>query len=183
MSVYYINPIINIIPNKFENIMENLINEISNLFMDNKNLIINNNYQNSTSSIMKVLINYLKIYKFYNYNIKNINVQIYNKSIDVIINIIINISKTYFSYTISSWINFYFGIRTLNNIPIVYNGMSSDQQKELNTSIINGKLYFNNNIELIEFNYKKGMILKKELCSCVINNCNSSFNYIITIFW
>lgn len=181
MSVYYINPIIKIIPNKFENIMNNLINNISNLFMNNKDLIIEINYQESTQSIINILIKYLKIYKFYEYNIKYINLQIYNKTIDVIINIKVNISKSYFSYSISTWKEFYFGI--LINIPVVYNAMSYIQQQELNTSIINGKLYFNNNIELFELNNKTGMILKKELCSCEINNCNSSFNYIITIFW
>ena len=181
MSVYYINPTIKIIPNKFENIMDNLINEISNLFVDNNNLIIQSNYTKSIFDIVKVLINYLKIYKFYDYDIKNIYVQIYNKSIDVLININVNISKTYFMYTTSTWNEFYFGIVDL--IPIVYNALSNNQQMELNVSILNGEFYFYNNINLIELNYKKGIILKKKYCSCIINNCNANFNYIITLFW
>ena len=181
MSLYYINPTIKIVDNKFENIMNNLINEISNLFMTNKNLIIEVNFKQNILSILKVLRNYLKIYKFYEYNISNIYIQIYNKSIDVIINIKVTITKTYFLYLSNFWDDFYFGI--LFDIPIVYDKLSFEQKNVLNTSIINGNLYFNNNIDLIDINFKKGMILKKETCACDTIDCNISFNYIITIFW
>ena len=181
MSVYYINPTIQIVDDKFENIMNNMINEISNLFMTNKFLIIDINFQQSILNIMKILIYYLKLYKFYEYNITNIYVQIYNKNIDVIINIKVTISKTFFLYESNSWDKFYFGISF--DIPVVYNELNPVQKNELNTSIINGNLYFNNNIDLIGVNFKKGIILKKETCACVTNNCNITFNYIITIFW
>jgi hypothetical protein len=181
MSVYYINPSIQIVDNKFENIMNNIINEISNLFITNKFLIIYINFQQSTLNIMKILIYYLKQYKFYEYDITNIYVQIYNKNIDVIINIKVTISKTFFVYESNSWDKFYLGIS--NDIPLVYNELNPVQKNELNTSIINGNLYFNNNIDLIGVNFKKGIILKKERCVCVTNDCNISFNYIITIFW
>ena len=180
MTVYYINPKINI-SNKFENIMINLINEISNLFVNDRNLIILENYQNTILDILAIVVKYLKIYKFYDYGIKNLYIQIYNKAIEVLIYVKINISKSYFKYINNSWYEFYF--RTSINLPIVYDEMNNDQQNDLNTSIINGNLYFNNNIILSQTELTKGMILKKETCECNINNCNTTLNYIITIFW
>ena len=181
MTVYYINPTIKIIDNKFNNIMDNIINEISNLFVNNKNLIIEINYIKSIIDIIQVLIRYLKIYKFFEYGIENINIQIYNKTIDIVINIKIIISKKFFIFISNTWNELYFSSST--NVPIVYNELSNEQQNELNMSIINGNLYFNNNVDLTILNFTKGMILKKESCACIINNCNTTFNYIITIFW
>ncbi len=179
MTVYYINPT-NKILNKFENIMNNLINDISKIFVNNRNLIIYDNYQDSISEIMSVVIKYLKIYKFYEYDINNIYIQIYNKTIDVVINLNVNISKSYFTYTSSSWDQLYFEI--LNNIPVVYEAMDYDQKNELNNSIINGNLYFKY-IDLNQLNFNRGIILKKEICDCIVNNCNTTFNYIITMYW
>ena len=186
MTVYYINPK-NKILNKFENIMNNLINEISNLFVNNRKLIISNNYQDSILEIILVITKYLKIYKFYEYNINNIYIQIYNKTINVIIDIKINISKSYFSYISSYWNQLYFD--TLTVIPVLYEAMNDSQKNELNNSIINGNLYFKY-IDLNQLNFNKGIILKKEICdcdinncNCDINNCNNTFNYIITMFW
>jgi hypothetical protein len=179
MTIYYISPSVKIL-NKFDNIMNNIINDISNLFVTNRNLIISDNYDKTILEIISVTVKYLKIYKFYEYGINNIYIQIYNKTIDVIINIKFNISKTYFSYIANSWSQLYFG--TLTNTPVIYEAMDNNQKKELDMSIINGNLYYLN-IDLNPINFNNGIILKKETCDCDKNNCNITFNYIVTIFW
>jgi hypothetical protein len=171
MSVYYINPTVQIVSNKFENIMNNLINNISNLFLNNRNLIIEENYNGTIKNIMEIVTSYLKIYKFYDFDIKNIFIQIYNVNIFVVINLKIILSKSYFTFIYDPWKQFYLGLE--DNFPIVYNGLNLLEQQTLNNSIINGDLYLNN-IVLIEPNLKKGIILKNE---------SINTDYITTLFW
>lgn len=181
MSIYNINPTIDIIDNKFKNIMDNLIDDISNIFITNLNLVNKSNYNLAIISILKVLRKYLKLYKFYSYNIKNIYIEIYNKDIDVVIYVNTLISKASYLVGSSYWEEFYFGLN--KKTPIVYDNLSLTQRDELRRSILDGNFYFYDDIIIADPKYETGIILKKKYCSCEISNCNINSNYIITIYW
>lgn len=181
MSIYTINPSIDINDdNDLKIIMDNLTNDISNLFITNKNLIIVENYKLVIFSMLKVLSNYLKLYKFYKFDVKNIYIQIYNRNIDVVLYIYTNISNTFYRFITSTWEELYF--KTKENTPIVYDKLSQLQKDELRTSSIAGTLYFYDNI-ILDNQYNNGIILKKQNCYCTNTNCNINSNYIITVYW
>lgn len=187
MSVYYIDPNIDVNEFNFKEIMDSMTNDISNLFTYNRNLIVRSNYNNTIDEIVNVVSKFLKVYNFYNNQIKNINIQIYNSNIEVIINVEFIIYETFFIYKKSDWEGFYNGF--INKNPIVYKSLDVNKKKELRISLVNGNFYMYDDIE-IELQVKEeiinneGIILKKELCTCEnIKNCNIDYSYIITVYW
>lgn len=185
MSIYYINPTISVNEINFNNIMDNLTNNISQIFIYNKNIVNSYNYNLCLSSIIQILENYLKLYEFYVYGIENINIEIYNIKINVVIYISVNISKTFYNLQKSTWYEFYNG--NINKNPIVYYGLNLNQRQELNLSIVNGNFYMYDNVnldtDLLEHIYSQGIILKKKSCLCKNINCNENSDYIITVYW
>ena len=176
MSIYFINPNIIVTDLNFKEIMDNMTNTISKLFVYNRNLIKQNNFNTTTNEIINILSKFLKIYKFYDYGKKNINIQIYNLNIDVIININFLIYKTFYTYENNSWESFYSG--TLKITPFVYYGLDQTKRQELRISLINGDFYMYDNVTL-EIPLNEGIILKKKYCACENNNnCNINYNYI-----
>lgn len=181
MSIYYINPKITVNDLNFKEIMDNITNDISKLFIYNRNLIDQNNYNYAIYQIIDVISKFLKIYNFFDYDIKNMCVQIYNLNIEVIINIQMILYKTFYIYNNSKWDTFYTGNETLK--PIVYYNLDSTQKQELRLSLLNGNFYMYDNIKL-ELPLNEGIILKKKSCLCETKNINNyNTNYIITVYW
>lgn len=181
MSLNYINPNIVVDEFNFKEIMDSIANDISNLFNYNENLIQQNNYITIVNQIIYTVGSYLKIYMLFDYNKKDITVQIYNSNIQVIINIKFYIFKTFYTYQKSNWESFYTGLLKLN--PIVYYSLDFAKRQELRISLVNGNFYMYDNVELI-LPLSKGIILKKNICTCEnMNNCNLNYSYIITIYW
>jgi hypothetical protein len=181
MSIYYIYPNITVNDLNFKEIMDNMTNNISNLFVYNKNLIEPNNYNYLIDQIIYVVSKFLKIYNFFDYDKKNIYIDICNSNINVIMNIHIKIYKSFYTYQKTMWEQFYNGI--INKSSVVYNNLDLNQKQELRISLINGNFYMYDNIKL-ELPYDEGIILKKKSCTCEnINNCNFNYNYIIIIYW
>ena len=166
MNVYNINPNIIITNDSISNIMLNLTNDISNNISVNTNIIIENQYLKVVNIIFNTIIKYLKIYKFSVFNIHNICVEIYNKNINTVIYEYFTITNYYYFFTNSKWINFFKGL--IYNPSIVYDNLNIEEKKKLNYSIVNGELYFLDNITFnYNLNQATGILLKK-LCSC---NC------------
>ena len=181
MSVYYINPTVDVNDLNFKEIMDTMTNDISNLFTYNRNLIEQNNYIFAVNNIIIIVSNYLKIYNFYDNDKKNINIQIYNLNIEVIINIEFKIFKTFYTYQKSNWERFYNG--NIKDNPIVYYGLDLSKRQELRISLINGNFYMYDDVKLL-FPLDEGIILKKKLCTCEnINNSNIYYSYIVTVYW
>jgi hypothetical protein len=203
MSIYFINPSVKINSLNFKEIMVNMTNDISYLFVVNRNLIEEYNYNTTVNEIVNVMSKFLKIYNFYEYthlkniynkNItsdkvfgKNINIQIYNSKIEVVIDINFIIDETFYAYQKSKWEQFYYGYE--KKVPIVYHGLDNDNKRKLRISLVDGNFYMYEDV-LIPIVYNgnqvlyEGNILKKKLCACENNgNCNINHSYIITIYW
>lgn len=180
MSLYYIAPSRTISDINFKNIMFNLTNDISKIFVNNKQIIVENNYDLCLNSIVEIINNYLKLYEFYNYGIENINVEIYNNKINVIMYVYVIIYKYYFQLQKSSWTTFYNG--NIDKQPLVYYNLNDNQRQELNISIVNGDFFMYGNIQIVD-DFDEGIILKKKKCVCDSNNCTINSDYIITIYW
>lgn len=184
MTTYIINPTKIITGNNFNNIMINLIQDISTIFTSNLKLIEQQNYKNTIELILQIFYKFLKIYNFYDYNIKNINMELLNKNLEVVIIINIIITKSYFITMNSSWLQFYFG--KINKTSIVYSNLPPTQKNILNVSILNKDFYFYQ-VDLTNYNFQQGIILKNKYCSCdnnytCDNNCKY-YDYIITLYW
>jgi hypothetical protein len=146
---------------------------------------------NSIKKITYITTKYLKIYKFAQTGINNINIEIYNNDLDMVIYIYFKITQYYFTIDVSSWINFY------NNLIIypiiVYNNMNLIEKNELRQSIANGEFYLNDNISFtVDTQLSHGILLKNKYdlknnnCSCQSSNGNL-YNlptiYITTVYW
>jgi len=176
MTIYYINP--NYDFYDIIIIMDNLANDIATNINQFNNIVQQKIYNNLLQKIIFIVSNYLKIYKFYSNNITCINVQIYNKNINVVTYIVFSIQKNYFFINSTNWYNFYNGL--LNIEPLVFNNLSIQQKEILSYSIINGDFFMINNLN---FTYNlqliNAIILKKKNSY----NISSISNYIVTLFW
>jgi hypothetical protein len=188
---YRINPNTIINPDILKNIMVNLSSDISYVLEPNVYIVNENVYLDSIKKISYITIEYLKIYKFAEAGINNINIEIYNKNLDMVMYIYYKITKYYFTIDVSSWINFY------NNLIIypiiVYNNMNLIEKNELRLSIANGEFYLNDNISFtVDTQLSYGILLKNKYdlknnnCSCQSSNGNL-YNlptiYITTLYW
>lgn len=182
MTTYIINPTKIINPDNFNNIMTNLIQDISKLFTSNLKLIEQSNYKNTTMMILQIFYKFLKIYKFYDYNIKNINMELLNKNLEIVIGINIIINKTHFMTMNTTWLQFYFG--KINKSSIVYYNLPSEQKNLLNLSILNKDFYFYQvDMTNPNYSYKQAFILKNKYCP-LTNICSCEYyDYIITLYW
>lgn len=192
MSYYSINPQININQENIKIIMSELIKNISESIKTIFNIIIKLEYIKMLDIINNILNNYLKIYKFYDYGITNIDIQIYNQNINSVMFIYVKLGDLNYYSIYSDWYNFYNGI--YNEQPkIVYQALTQQQKNELINSIVSDKLYF---IDEIIFSYKNvpaiGILLKLQdmMCDCItktnnaLNNKNiNKYVYINTIYW
>lgn len=178
MGVYSINPKTKIGVNNILNIMIQLLMDINdsmqyNIIDENKYLIVINN-------VNTILNNYLKIYNYYNYGIKNMFIQIYNQSIELVLYVNITLDKyKYYNFN-STWNNFITGLYN-NQIKIIYQELTLQEKNDLRYAIISGDIYY---ISKIDFIYNgtntSGIIIKPKM------NYNVSYNnmiYIYTVYW
>ena len=197
---YHINPETNITQNTFKNIMVNITTNISYLFGPNVYVVNQSVYLNLIKKIIYQVTKYLKIYKFANFGITNINVEIYNKDINLVLYVYFKITEFYYYVNSSDWYSFYNGIFN-SNPTVVYNNMNLVEQNELRYGIASGKFYINDNVNFtIDTKSSTGILLKNEYdsddnsCSCnssYITNSNDSGNlntnssnvYITTLYW
>jgi hypothetical protein len=178
MTIYSINPKIEITANNIKNIMINLINEISKSIINIYNIVIPSEYNLLIKNITDITNNYLKIYNFKDSGIQFINIQIYNQNINIIAWVTINlISKYNYIQLNSSPINFLNNSITVN-FTNIYNKLSLDQQNNLRKSIISGDLYFLDDINLME----NAILLKLNNNNCL---CDTPYNYtyITGLYW
>jgi hypothetical protein len=201
MTVYSINPQSKINPNNIINIMMQLTNNISNSIKSIKNIILESKYNLIIDEINQILNDYLKIYYFYDFGIKNIYVQIYNQNINLVIFVNIIIEQFKYTNNTSIWEHF-FKNKYYNNPKIVYEQLDNQQKNDLRYSIISNKLYLVDNILFTYDNLiTNSIILKpKYNYSNDCNNCNNcndcncqytygtniqnnNYSYVTTVFW
>lgn len=191
MPIYSINPKLNINSENIMNIMSQLIYDISKSINSIYNIVIYEQYILMINNINDILNNYLKIYYFLKYNIKNIYVQIYNQNINLVSEIHINIIPYKYININSNWESFVKGIY-YNSNKIVYSQLDVLQKNNLRYSIISGDLYFIDNIVFTYNNLNTiGMLIKPVMnndCSCNTNTysnnqTNNNYCYITTLYW
>ena len=186
MTIYSINPQSNVDLNNIYNIMTQLTNDISESIKSQYNIIIETQYILMIQNINQILSNYLKIYYFYGFNIRNIYVQIYNQNINLVSYVNIKIFPFKYNNITSSWNNFYNNIYYMMS-KYVYNELDTIQKNDLRYAIISNKLYFIDNIIFTYNNlFTKGVILKPiyDKCHCeytIQSNCHNC--YITTVYW
>lgn len=140
------------------------------------------------NNINEILNNYLKIYNFLNFNIKNIYVQIYNQNINLVSEVKINIIPYKYININSVWETFVNGLYYDSN-KIVYMELNDIQKNNLRYSIISGDLFFISNIDFLYNDLNTiGMIIKQGSNNIVNCNCNNShtnndYCYITTLYW
>ena len=185
MTFYFINPLFDVNANNIINIMTQLINDISTSITPIYNIVLEEQYVLMISDINQVLNNYLKIYNFNSFGIKNIYVQIYNQIINLVAFVNINIYPFKYKNDISNWDKFFFGKYDVIT-KVVYNELTSLQKNDLRYSIISDKLYF---IDDILFTYNnlltRGILIKPRTncsddCECIAQN---NYCYVTTLYW
>lgn len=185
MPIYSINPKYNVNSNNIMNIMTQLIYEISKSINTLYNIVNYKEYVLMINNINDILNNYLKIYDFLKFNIKNIYVQIYNQNINLVSEIYINIIPYKYININSIWERFIDGTY-YNSNKIIYSQLDVNQKNNLRYSIISGDLYFIDNIHFIYNDLNtSGMIIKPMTnndCNCTIQT-NSNYCYITTLYW
>lgn len=189
MTIYNINPNINIISNNnITNIMGQLSKEISILANKYTNIVDITTYNLLINSIFQIVKNRINIYNFIddnNIKISNIFIEIYNQNLIPVINMNFILSNYYFTYTYNNWNNFI--LYSYNNKNNVYNSISQDEKNKLEYSIISGDFYFKDNINvtvnsLIPPTIGLGLITKSKLCNCISNTC-IPYTLIIGLYW
>ena len=110
LTKYYINPNTKILPDTLKNLMVNITINISHLINPNVFLTNEDIYISIVNKIIYVVTNYFKVYKFANYGITNINVEIYNKDIKTVLFVYFQITQYYYYINHSNWNNFYYNI-------------------------------------------------------------------------
>ena len=180
MGIITINPTITINCNLLLNIKTSMLNDIANVMKLYQNIIIEKNYYLATKDIFGVVLKYVKIYDFYSKDIVTINIEIYNKNIELVLyfNFLISLNNVVYAY--NKWIDFYTG---LTKPIIVYNFMAKPEQNKLSYAIISGDYYIQNDI-LFTINSKtyNGIILKK-LCSCSCSCDSESDTFVVALYW
>lgn len=183
MGIYSINPQITINSQNILNIMTQLINDISNSIQSIYNIIIESQYILMINHINSILNNYLKIYNFFNYGINYIYVQIYNQNIDLVVYVIIQLTKPKYINIYSNWSDFSNG-KYNNQIKIIYQILTQQQKNELNNSLISGDLYF---ITDLSFVYNgittMGILFKPKNINCDCDKQTNNYAYVNTIYW
>lgn len=187
MPVYTINPKLNVDSENIINIMSQLINDISKSINSIYNIVIYEKYILMMNNINEILNNYLKIYKFLQYNIQYIYIQIYNQNINLVSQILINIIPYKYIVTNSNWESFIAG-KYYNSNKIVYSELDLIQKNNLRYSIISGDLYF---VDNVVFTYNDlntfGMLIKpvsNNNCDCNCNiQTNKNYCYVTTLYW
>jgi len=193
MPIYSINPKFNVGSENIINIMTQLIYDISKSINSIYNIVIYEQYILMINNINDILNNYLKIYYFLKYNIKNIYVQIYNQNINLVSEIYINIIPYKYININSNWESFIKGTY-YNSNKIVYSQLDMLQKNNLRYSIISGDLYFIDNIVFTYNNLNTiGMLIKpvsNNDCACNTNTnthsniqTNNNYCYITTLYW
>jgi hypothetical protein len=107
MTIHSINPHSKVSIENIANIMSQLVKKISNSILPIYNIILSDQYYLMIDEISQILNDYLKIYRFYDdVGIKNIYVQIYNQTINLVV--FVNIKIYPFKYTneMSIWQKF-----------------------------------------------------------------------------
>ena len=188
MTIYQINPQSNVNSNNIINIMSQLILDIANSIKPIYNIVIESQYNLMINNISQILNNYLKIYYFYGFGIKNIYVQIYNQNINLVLFINIVIVPYKYNNITSNWIRFYNG--GLSGEKYVYEQLTIEQKNELLYCIISNKLYFISNITFLLDNLTTHGIILKPIynITCNCDNTISSYSsgtycYITTLYW
>lgn len=185
MPIYKINPQYNVNSTNILNIMTQLTNDISKSINSIYNIVIYDKYILMINNINQILNNYLKIYDFLKSGIKNIYVQIYNQNINLVSQVVINIIQFKYININSDWNNFVNGAY-YNSDKVIYSQLNTQQQNNLNYSIISGDLYFINNIVFTYNNLNTtGIILKQTTNLNLDYNIltNNKYCYITTLYW
>lgn len=185
MTLYFINPLFDVNINNIANIMTQLINDISTSITPIYNIVLEEQYILMINDINRVLNDYLKIYNFNGFGIKNIQVQIFNQIINLVAFVNINIYPFKYKNDISSWDKFFLGKYDVST-KVVYNELTSQQKNDLIYSIISGKLYFIDNILFTYNNLLTQGILIKPRTNCSDDcECNEKNNYcyVTTLYW
>ena len=182
MTIYYINPQTPISSSNIFIIMSQLILTISNNIANITNPVILSQYINLTNTIINILGNYLKIYKFYSYSITNIYLEIYNQNINTVVYIQITLGQNYWKYKCSYWNIFNKGDLSTQNV--IISQLNTLQYNELINSIIKNELYFVNSLNFIYNTLQTfGILYKSKINICNCNNSNTQLLYIIGIYW
>lgn len=204
MRIYTINPQRIVDSQNIQIIMTQILNNIANSIGQIYNIIQKNKYDEMIDLVSKILNAYLKIYKFYDYGIKNINIQIYNQNINTVLFINVQLNNFKYLCVSSNWDDFSIGIYT-SEPNIVYQELSSSEKNDLINSIVSGQLYYSNIINFVyDGSNANGLLLKPKNINCLCknysniansnnnsnNNLNNNINthiynyaYISTIYW
>lgn len=204
MTSYYINPTVSINDSGVVNIMSIMANNISEQINYYKNITEEQVYNTISDIVFNLMHNCLKIYKFFP-GISIICVQIYNETIDVVFYMNFYITGAKFKIIKSQWYDFYYRINSPT--PIVYNGMSIEQQNDLTFALINKNFFMINDLE---FTYQSTLIKSVILTNSLKNKCECecerecereckqkykynlamaycctglNYNYVTTIYW
>jgi len=183
MGIYLINPQIIVNSQNILNVMTQLINDISNSIQSIYNIIIEPQYILMVNNVNSIFNNYLKIYNFFNYGINYIYIQIYNQNIDLVIYVVIQLTKPKYINIYSNWNDFSNGMYN-NQTKIIYQILTQQQKNELNYSIISGDMYFLTNLNFIYNGITTiGILLKSKNINCDYNKQTNNYAYINTIYW
>ena len=200
MTIYTISPQTTVNSDNILIIMTQLIKNISNSIQKIFNINLKKEYEKMINIINDILNDYLKVYKFYDYGITNINVQIYNQNINTVLYATIKLNDFRYVNIYSNYNDFTTGV--YNSQPkIIYQALTQQQKNELTHSIISGNFYFIEEINFVlEGINSTGILLKPKIVNCECNNnqsnstqYNNQFNlnkyvsnnyvYVNTIYW
>lgn len=185
MGIYSINPQTIVNSQNILNIMTQLINDISNSIQSIYNIIIESQYIIMINNINSILNNYLKIYNFFNYGINYIYIQIYNQNINLVVYVVIQLTKPKYINIYSNWSDFLNGTYK-NQTKIIYQILTQQQKNELNYAVISGDLYFVTDLGFVYNGINTmGILLKPKNINCDCNKQTNNFEYtyVNTIYW